>query len=88
MQIVQILLAIILIPVLLHLLRILVMSSPGHSRALTPLTTGTSGVAMVGLLIILVGTLAKGEFDPLDLPKRADIQHDIEALEHSDFLKN
>lgn len=88
MMLVQILLVVILAPVALHLMRILVVTSPGHSRALTPVVTGTSTVAIIILLAVLGGTLASGQFEPLDLPQRTDLQSDAYRLEHSIFRQD
>jgi len=83
MFIIQVILTVILLPVALHLLRILVFASPGHSRTVSPVVNGMSGMAIVFLIAVLAGILASGRFEPLDLPQRPDLQRDVTSLERS-----
>lgn len=70
MVIIQLLLTLIALPVVLHLVRILVMNSPGHSKMFEPILTGASGVAVIGLLLFLGAALLGEGITPLEMPTR------------------
>ncbi len=82
----KILLAIIFVPVAMHLIRILVMPSPGHSRMLSPVLTGTSSIAVVSLLVVLLTMATSGDFEPFDMPQRPDLQHESGLLGTANIL--